>query len=739
MEKEPGKEKFLLGKRIVPRKLKKKNSVTELVNNHFQAYNAARLQESCRLLAEKMLDPKREVTIGITLAGALTPAGISGMIVSMMEHGFIDFIVSTGANLYHDTHFALNYPLHKGTWQTDDTVLWNHGVIRIYDIFLTTDTLLNTDKWTQKVLLEKGAPRGVITTSEFHHYLGQKLLRDAPHPEISILAQAAKFNVPVYTSSPGDSTYGMDLANFNKARNKEFSRKGSINLHINPNWDVVETAAIVLGAKENGVILLGGGSPKNFYLQTQPYLWECLGIEKGGHDYFIQITMDSPQWGGLCFSGFSNIILAGDKIKKAKDVKVGDKILTIDDKNNVVTTEVKKIFKRKINEGERLYIIKAEDSRVQCGDCGVTTGKKSGHKVKLTVTEDHLIFTDRGWVKAKDLAKNDKILKITQYDKIAFDRANKIPLHLRNYCFEPGEKNPFFGKIGAQNPFFGRTHSESVKQYLSALRTGKTWEELIGKKRAEALKSKYREIMKGDKNPAWAGGISWEPYAEEFFMIRSVVLERDNSSCKLCGITEKESYEKHNQHLHVHHMDFDKKNNSLKNLVSLCVSCHGKANFPKYREEWNQKLVAISAKTTGNELADCPEFLPIKEIIVYKSRKQITGCLHGEEVYDFMCYPYHNFFSDWILIHNSGATPQEAVSWGKINPDELKNTVVVYSDTTIASPILFSYAFENARPRKRKELYKKLAKLVYNLEKEVKNKAVTWTADALYEKHKHQK
>jgi len=293
------KEKFPFGKKIFSKKLKKNLKITELIRDYYQAYNSARLNEACRLFVEKMLDKKRDVTIGVTLAGALTPAGMSGQVVSMMEQGFIDFIIATGANLYHDTHFALNYPLYKGTPQVDDTVLWKHGVVRIYDVFLTTDTLLKTDKFTKKILLDEKAPRGAISSSEFHNYIGKMLLKHAPNPDSSILAQAARLNIPVYTSSPGDSTYGMDLANFNKARHKEMERKGSIDLHINPNLDVIETAAIVMNAKENGAILLGGGSPKNFYMQTQPFLWECLGIEKGGHDYFIQITADSPVWGGL--------------------------------------------------------------------------------------------------------------------------------------------------------------------------------------------------------------------------------------------------------------------------------------------------------------------------------------------------------------------------------------------------------------------------------------------------------
>lgn len=293
------KNPFLSGRKISASKLKEGLKVSELVENYYQAYNSARLNEACRLLVEKMLDPARDVTIGITLAGAITPAGMSGMIVSMMERGFIDFIIGTGANLYHDMHFALNFPLRKGTWQIDDATLYRHGVVRIYDVYLAANTLLSTDKYEQKILLDKSAPKGAISTSELHHYFGRRLLKDTPNSEVSILAQAAKYNIPVYTPSPGDSTIGMDLAIYNKAINKEFDRDGSTDLHIDSNLDVKETAAIVMAAKENGAILLGGGSPKNFYMQTQPFLWECVGVEKGGHDYFIQITMDSPQWGGL--------------------------------------------------------------------------------------------------------------------------------------------------------------------------------------------------------------------------------------------------------------------------------------------------------------------------------------------------------------------------------------------------------------------------------------------------------
>lgn len=290
------KHSLLSGKAIGTQKLKNNLRVSELIENYFQSYNSARLSEACQLLSKKMLNP--DVTIGLTLAGALTPAGLSGPIVSMMEKGFIDFIISTGANLYHDIHFALADPLsglHKGNFNADDTILHKHNIFRIYDIFANTQLLLKTDKYSQKIVLDNKAPRGEVSSSVLYNYFGKCLLRDAPSANISLLAQAAKLDIPIYTPSPGDSSLGMDLACYSKLLHP----KEGIDLHINPNFDVIETTAIVYGAKKNGAIILGGGAPKNFYMQTQPMLWEVLNIPKGGHDYFIQITMDSPQWGGL--------------------------------------------------------------------------------------------------------------------------------------------------------------------------------------------------------------------------------------------------------------------------------------------------------------------------------------------------------------------------------------------------------------------------------------------------------
>ncbi|OLD82336.1 MAG: deoxyhypusine synthase [Ktedonobacter sp. 13_1_20CM_4_53_7] len=279
---------YLSGAQIVPRRVHADMTVAELIDQQFQAYNSARLNEAARLYAQEMLDPEKDVTIGLTMAGALTPAGLGGCVITLMENGFVDFIISTGANLYHDMHYALAMTLHRGDFRLDDTKLQEEGVIRIYDILFKDSVLLDTDAFVRECL--KSLPNRPIATSELHHHLGTQLLKAGVNPEYSVLAQAARWNVPIYTSSPGDSSIGMNVA-----RN---ALDGSM-LTLDPLADVNETTAIVHHATRNGVIILGGGSPKNFYLQTQPQLWEVLGIQKGGHDYFVQITADAPHWGGL--------------------------------------------------------------------------------------------------------------------------------------------------------------------------------------------------------------------------------------------------------------------------------------------------------------------------------------------------------------------------------------------------------------------------------------------------------
>jgi deoxyhypusine synthase len=287
--------KYLRGDRIDPRAIDGRETVADLVDNAFLAYNAARLREACHLFARKMLEP--DVTIGMTLTGALTPAGLGmAAIIPLIESGFVDWIISTGANLYHDTHFGLGLAMHRGNPQESDVVLREEGVVRIYDIFFDYDVLLSTDAFFRTIIKGKEFQRA-MSSAEFHYLCG-KYVRERERTlglgRKSLLSAAYSASVPIYTSSPGDSSIGMNVAALALEGNK---------CTIDPNLDVNETASIVLGAKrgggKSGVLICGGGSPKNFMLQTEPQIQEVLGIDEKGHDFFLQITDARPDTGGL--------------------------------------------------------------------------------------------------------------------------------------------------------------------------------------------------------------------------------------------------------------------------------------------------------------------------------------------------------------------------------------------------------------------------------------------------------
>lgn len=281
--------------RIDPRPIDAKISLTELVDTTFLAYNAARLREACQLFVRRMLDD--DVTIGMSLTGALTPGGVGiAAIIPLIEHGFVDWLTSTGANLYHDTHFGIGLDMHLGTPFADDVRLREQGIVRIYDIFFDYDVLLKTDAFFRQVIAAPEFQRP-MSTAEFHYRVGSYVRereRFLGRSRRSVLSAAHEYGVPIYTSSPGDSSIGMNVAAMALNDNK---------LAFDVSADVNETAAIVLAAKKAGgksaVLIVGGGSPKNFMLQTEPQIQEVLGIKEKGHDFFLQITDARPDTGGL--------------------------------------------------------------------------------------------------------------------------------------------------------------------------------------------------------------------------------------------------------------------------------------------------------------------------------------------------------------------------------------------------------------------------------------------------------
>jgi len=208
----------------------------------------------------------------------------------------VDWIVSTGANLYHDVHFGIGLSMHRGSWQADDVALREHGVVRIYDIFFDFKVLLDTDAFFYELISGPEFQRD-MSTAEFHFLCGKYVRAREEKLGLerrSLLAAAYECGVPIYTSSPGDSSIGMNVAVKALEGNK---------LRFDVNADVNETAALVWDAKAKGgksaVWVLGGGSPKNFLLQTEPQIQEVLGIAEKGHDYYLAVTDARPDTGGL--------------------------------------------------------------------------------------------------------------------------------------------------------------------------------------------------------------------------------------------------------------------------------------------------------------------------------------------------------------------------------------------------------------------------------------------------------
>ncbi len=326
-------------------------SITDLVNRYFLAYNGARLREACQLIARKML--RDDVTVCLTVSGALTPAGLGyAAIVPLIENGFVDWIISTGANLYHDMHRSLGIELFQSSPRVDDLELRQRSIIRIYDVLMDYEGLIRTDAFLYRCM-EQPEFQHRMSTAELHYCLGrytQERERVLGTKHKSVLTAAREAGVPIYTSSPGDSTIGMNVAAL---------RLAGYQIGFDPEADVNETTAIVYEATRDGgksaIIVLGGGSPKNFALQTEPQLQEILGITERGHDYYVQFTDARPDTGGLSGATPSEAVTWGkidpdqlpDTVVCYVDVTIALPILTAYLLENCEPRPLKRLYDRR--------------------------------------------------------------------------------------------------------------------------------------------------------------------------------------------------------------------------------------------------------------------------------------------------------------------------------------------------------------------------------------------------------
>jgi len=310
------------GKKIEPPEISAGMTVSQLMTFFGSTgYNARRLAEASEMMVEML---QEKATVCLTLAGAMTPIGMGKTIATMIKNGLIDWIVTTGANVYHDLHFAYGLPVRQGHFDVDDDVLYSNEIVRIYDVYIKEKgTLQAQDIILQQELRRRSRDRNnkipfAISTADISYLLGRAARNTAPHPSKSFVVAAYECGVPIYMPAVADSSIGLNMV--------PLMFEGRNELFPNIVLDVAESAAILWKSKRSGGLELGGGVPKNFFQQTGPALYQILKIKEGGHDYLIQFTdarsdtgglsgatlQEGKSWGKIRTSHEGNVVVYGD-------------------------------------------------------------------------------------------------------------------------------------------------------------------------------------------------------------------------------------------------------------------------------------------------------------------------------------------------------------------------------------------------------------------------------------------
>ncbi|MGD8387164.1 MAG: deoxyhypusine synthase family protein [Desulfobacteraceae bacterium] len=299
---------------ILPPRLTRGMDVRELVDvlgkTSFEARNVAR---GARLL-KRMIQGDDVIWLGI--AGAGIAGGMGGMVSSLLEAGFVDVICSTGAQVYHDLHFAFDLPVKAISPRTDDNELRRRGDTRIYDIGIREqETLEAQDAMIRDFVRsrwEKDLSGRSLSSWELDHALGLWVQEHAPHPERSFVASAARLGVPVFWDSLANHSIAMNLA--------RTDREG-FPVILSAQKDLFDSAAIVFSSDRTGFLELGGGGPKNFIQQTGPFIRQILGVDFEGADRGLQIGTAVEREGSLSSCTFSEAVTWG-KYREAEEDKL---------------------------------------------------------------------------------------------------------------------------------------------------------------------------------------------------------------------------------------------------------------------------------------------------------------------------------------------------------------------------------------------------------------------------------
>ena len=280
----------------------------------FQGRNLA----AARRIWEKML--AGDCTIFLGAAGALSAGGMRMLIAHLIQHRYVDCLVSTGANLYHDLHETRGHRHYLGSPCADDVKLQDDRIDRVYDTYASEDEFVENDEWIADFAL--ALERRPYTSREFLFRLGERLWTETGRD--GILTSAYRAGVPVFCPALADSSIGMGIS---QARQRD-AAAGNVDLI----GDIIESANLVIRSRRTASVVLGGGTPKNFINQASVQA-EFYSPDVEGHRYALQIVTDVPHFGGASGSSleeaqsWGKLATDSDKVSVQADATIALPIL----------------------------------------------------------------------------------------------------------------------------------------------------------------------------------------------------------------------------------------------------------------------------------------------------------------------------------------------------------------------------------------------------------------------------
>ena len=279
-------KKELLKRKITHIDIKKFNSIPLIDSFDDMAFQSRNLARACKIY-DKMLKDK-DCTIILCLAGSLVSAGLKKIIVDLIDYNMIDIIVSSGAIIVDQDFFeGIGFNHYRGSINADDNELRNLSIDRIYDTYIDEDDLRICDM-TIKKIADSMKP-SAYSSREFINEMGKYLSKNSKNKESIVLA-AYKNEVPIFCPAFSDSSAGFGLITHQIEKKEHIS--------IDSVKDFKELTELKVKSKETGIVMIGGGVPKNF-IQDTVVAADILGKNSPMHKYAVQLTVADERDGAL--------------------------------------------------------------------------------------------------------------------------------------------------------------------------------------------------------------------------------------------------------------------------------------------------------------------------------------------------------------------------------------------------------------------------------------------------------